>query len=35
VGSTGAAVDLDDVALFVANWTDRPVINRTGLTGLF
>jgi bla regulator protein blaR1 len=34
-GMQGLAVDLDDVALFVGNWTDRPVINRTGLTGLF
>jgi uncharacterized protein (TIGR03435 family) len=34
-GLHGAAVDLDDVALFVANWTDRPVVNRSDLHGLY
>jgi uncharacterized protein (TIGR03435 family) len=34
-GIHGEAVDLDDVALFVQNWTDRPVIDQTGLTDLY
>jgi uncharacterized protein (TIGR03435 family) len=34
-GLHATAADLDDLALFVANWTDRPVINRSGLTDLF
>jgi uncharacterized protein (TIGR03435 family) len=34
-GLHGSAVDLSDVALFVANWTDRPVLDRTGIEGLF
>jgi uncharacterized protein (TIGR03435 family) len=34
-GMHGNAVDMDDVALCVANWTDRPVVNRTGLQGLY
>jgi uncharacterized protein (TIGR03435 family) len=34
-GLHAAAADLDDLALFVANWTDRPVINRARLTDLF
>jgi uncharacterized protein (TIGR03435 family) len=29
------AVDMDDVAHYVANWTDLPVVNRTSLRGLF
>jgi len=33
-GIHGEAVDLDDVALFVQNWTVRPVIDQTGLTDL-
>jgi len=34
-GVRGSAVTMDDVAQVVSNWTDRPVINRTGLTGLY
>lgn len=34
-GIHGEAVDLDDVALFVQNWTVRPVIDQTGLTDLY
>ena len=34
-GLHGRAVDLEDVARFLSNWTDRPVIDKTGLTGLF
>jgi uncharacterized protein (TIGR03435 family) len=34
-GISGPAVDMDDVARFVSNWTDRPVVNRTGLVGLY
>lgn len=29
------AIDMDDIALYVANWTDLPVVNRTELAGLF
>jgi uncharacterized protein (TIGR03435 family) len=29
------AVDLDDLALYIENWTDLPVVNRTGVKGLF
>ena len=29
------AVDMDDVAHYIANWTDLPVVNRTSLRGLF
>lgn len=34
-GIHGDAIDMDDVALFVQNWTDRPVIDRTGLKDLY
>jgi len=34
-GIHAKAADLDDLALFVSNWTDRPVVNRTGIAGLF
>jgi len=30
-----STVDLDDIAVFVSNWTVLPVVNRTGLAGLF
>ena len=26
---------MPDLALFIANWTDRPVVDRTGIKGLF
>jgi uncharacterized protein (TIGR03435 family) len=29
------AVDMDDVAHYIENWTDLPVVNRTALLGLF
>jgi uncharacterized protein (TIGR03435 family) len=34
-GMHGRAVDLDDVALFASNWSDRPIVNRTDVAGLF
>jgi uncharacterized protein (TIGR03435 family) len=29
------AVDMDDLAHYIGNWTDLPVMNRTALSGLF
>jgi uncharacterized protein (TIGR03435 family) len=29
------AIDMDDVARYIGNWTDLPVVNRTALPGLF
>jgi len=29
------AIDMDDLVHYIANWTDLPVVNRTGLNGLF
>ena len=29
------AIDMDDVANYISNWTDLPVVNRTILSGLF
>jgi bla regulator protein blaR1 len=34
-GLHSKAVDLDDIVLFVENWSDRPIVNKTGLTGLY
>ena len=34
-GLHAQAVTLADVATFVGNWTDRPVIDKSGLTGLY
>lgn len=34
-GVHGRAVDMADLIGFVENWTDRPMIDRTGLSGLF
>jgi bla regulator protein BlaR1 len=34
-GLHGKAIDMSDVVLFVANWTDKPVVDKTGLTGLY
>jgi len=34
-GLHGEAVDIADVSLFVQNWSDRPVIDKTGLTDLY
>ena len=30
-----AAVTMDDVARYIENWADQPVVNRTGMDGLF
>jgi uncharacterized protein (TIGR03435 family) len=29
------AIDMDDLAHYIANWTNVPVVNRTSLSGLF
>jgi uncharacterized protein (TIGR03435 family) len=29
------AINMDDLAHYIANWTDLPVVNRTALNGLF
>lgn len=29
------AIDMDDLVHYIGNWTDLPVVNRTGLRGLF
>jgi uncharacterized protein (TIGR03435 family) len=29
------AVSMDDLALYIENWADRPVVNRTAVSGLF
>ncbi|HEV1286937.1 MAG TPA: M56 family metallopeptidase, partial [Bryobacteraceae bacterium] len=34
-GLHGDAVSMEDLALAVSNWADRPVIDRTGLEGLY
>jgi bla regulator protein BlaR1 len=34
-GISGQAVNLDDIAQFVSNWTDRPIVNRTGNSVLY
>jgi uncharacterized protein (TIGR03435 family) len=34
-GLRGRAVDMSDLALAVESFADRPVVNKTGLTGLF
>jgi uncharacterized protein (TIGR03435 family) len=34
-GMHAKAVDMADVTMFVENWADRPVIDQTGLTGLY
>jgi uncharacterized protein (TIGR03435 family) len=31
----GRAINMDDVANYISNWTDLPVVNRTALSGLF
>jgi uncharacterized protein (TIGR03435 family) len=31
----GAAVTMEDVARYIENWTDHPVVDRTGMSGLF
>jgi len=34
-GLHGEAIDMSDLAVIVSNWTDHPVVDRTGVTGLF
>ncbi len=34
-GIHGSAISLADVALMVQNWSDKPVVDKTGLTGLY
>jgi uncharacterized protein (TIGR03435 family) len=34
-GLHGEAVSLSDVLSYVENWTDRPLLDKTGLSGLF
>jgi bla regulator protein BlaR1 len=34
-GIHGKAVSIADVVLFVGNWTDRPIVDRTGLDALW
>lgn len=29
------AIDMDDLAHYIGNWTDLPIVNRTALSGLF
>jgi len=35
LGLHGKAVDMSDLAMYLENWTDQPVVNRTALEGLF
>jgi len=34
-GIHATAVDIGDLVRFVENWTDRPLLDKTGLTGLY
>jgi uncharacterized protein (TIGR03435 family) len=34
-GMTGDAVSIEDLAAWVENWADRPVVDQTGVKGLF
>jgi uncharacterized protein (TIGR03435 family) len=34
-GAHGQAVDMSDLTAFVSGWTDRPVVDKTGIRGLF
>jgi len=34
-GLHARAVDMADLALYVSNWTERPVVDQTGIEGLF
>ncbi len=31
----GQAVDMSDLAMYVENWAERPVVDMTGIQGLF
>jgi uncharacterized protein (TIGR03435 family) len=34
-GLHAVAANMDDLVKFVSNWSDRPIVNRTGLKGLY
>jgi uncharacterized protein (TIGR03435 family) len=34
-GVHARAANISDLGLFVSNWTDRPLVDKTGLTGLY
>jgi uncharacterized protein (TIGR03435 family) len=34
-GMTAEAVSIDEIAAYVENWADRPVIDKTGIKGLY
>jgi len=34
-GLHGAAIDMSDLALFLSNWSDRPIVDVSGLAGLY
>lgn len=34
-GVRGFAITLDDLTLYLENWLDRPLVNETGIKGLF
>lgn len=34
-GLHAKAANIEDLALFVSNWTDRPLVDKTGLAGLY
>ena len=34
-GVHGKAASIEDLISFVENWADRPILDRTGLTGLY
>jgi uncharacterized protein (TIGR03435 family) len=34
-GLHAVAADMDDVVVFVQNWTDKPMVDKTGLTALY
>ena len=34
-GLHGKAIDISDVVRFFGNWSDRPILDKTGITGLY
>jgi uncharacterized protein (TIGR03435 family) len=34
-GIHGLAIDMSDLAAYVSNWSDRPIVDQTGLAGLY
>lgn len=34
-GIHGTAIDMSDLALFLSNWSDRPIVDESRLTGLY